>query len=101
MTIRQDPAPPVDCDVCGAEIVASIDGFLDCEVVDLHDGTPPKDVCSECRGKPLTVIFPHILERKGGNQLRPAPAATVELELEAGEGDEMPPAEKTPAPVEG
>jgi hypothetical protein len=96
MTIRQDPTPPVDCDVCDTEITASIDGFLDSVVVDLHDGTRPKDVCGACKARPLTEIFPHIVDAKSGNRLRPASAKARALE-EARRTAEL--EEKTPAPA--
>lgn len=97
--IRVNPNPPVDCDVCGAVITATLGGpFLDCEVVDLHDGTTPKDVCAACRSKPLSEIFPHILTRNQGHKMRPgveppAPAEDEPTTVGAGpEGEEPTPA---------
>ncbi len=83
MAIRTNSTPPVDCDVCGTEITETAGGFLRCETVDLHDGSPVKDVCAVCIGFPLVEIFPHIRDRKVGNKLRPgppAPPAQVDLD---------------------
>ena len=98
MSTRATTPPPIDCDVCGNEITATKGGFLDCEVVDLHDGTPVKDVCRSCTSKPLSVIFPHVTERTSGHPMRRVPGADVAVagavELEAGEEEEEIPPEK-------
>jgi hypothetical protein len=90
MSTRTTTPPPVDCDACGKEITEAKEGFLDCEVVDLHDGTPVKDVCADCREKPLSAIFPHILKRLSGHPMRKvaAPAVTEPVELAAGEDED-------------
>jgi len=98
MSTRETGPAPIDCDVCDQEITATKGGFLDCEVVDLHDGEGVIDVCRPCTSKPLTEILPRITQRTIGHPMRRVPGADVveEAPPAAAASSEEPPAEEDP-----